>query len=224
MFHVEQDGWKRELLAAGAVQLDVSLADEAVSQLLVYASELQAWNRKVNLTGVTEAEEILVKHFLDSLIYSKYLRDHRDQSLLDVGTGAGFPGLPLKIACPSVTVTLLEPSEKKTAFLHHVIGTLKLEEIVVVSRRVQEFVRDCGNWARFQHIVTRAVNVAELLPHLARLLAPGGRVVLWRAQPLESLSSLSGLVVLKEIIYKLPRGHGQRRLVMLGTEGPVAVI
>lgn len=218
MFHVEHVAWKRNLLATGAAELNLSLADEAILQLLAYAGELQAWNRKVNLTGVTKEEEVFVKHFLDSLIYTQYVQDQPGESLLDVGAGAGFPGLPLKIARPGLSVTLLEPSAKKTAFLHHVIGTLRLERIVAVSRRVQEFARDRANWSRFRHIVTRAVNVVELLPYLSRLLAPGGQVVLWRSQPLETLPRQSGLVVLEEVLYQLPGGYGQRRLVLLGTE------
>src|SRR5574341_1111968 len=142
MFHVERAAWKRDLLASGASELEVPLPDEAITQLLVYSDELQAWNRRVNLTAVTEEGEILVKHFLDSLIYAKHLRVQSGDRLLDVGAGAGFPGLPLKIACPALAVPLLEPSGKKTAFLHHVIGTLGLERTVVVSRRVQEFARD----------------------------------------------------------------------------------
>jgi 16S rRNA (guanine527-N7)-methyltransferase len=223
-FHVEHAVWSRNLLAAGAAELEISLTQDAISQLYSYASELQAWNRKMNLTGPTSEEEIVVKHFLDSLIYTQYLPDQISESLLDVGTGAGFPGLPLKIVRPALAVTLLEPSEKKTAFLHHMIGTLGLEKIVVVSRRVQEFIRDPGNLARFRHVVTRAVNVAELLPSISRLLVPGGRLVLWRTQPLESLPQQSRLVMLKDIGYRLPRGHGQRRLVILGTQGAKAVI
>jgi 16S rRNA (guanine527-N7)-methyltransferase len=152
---------------------------------------------------------------LDSLIYAKHLQVQSGDSLLDVGTGAGFPGLPLKIACPALAVTLLEPSGKKTAFLHHMIGTLGFERTVVVSRRVQEFAGDPGNWGRFRHVVTRALNPSEIIPFIPSLLTSGGRVVLWRAQPLDFDPGRHGLSVVEEIGYRLPRGHGRRRLVVL---------
>lgn len=215
MFHVEHETWKRDLLAEGAAELEIPLSDESISQLIVYSTELLSWNRRVNLTAVKGEEEVLIKHFLDSLIYGKHLRFRSGDTLLDVGSGAGFPGVPLRILCPALNVTLLEPSSKKTAFLHHLIGTLGLKGTVVGSRRVQEFSRDPDSQGRFGHVATRALNPEEVLPFVPSLLAPEGRVVLWRARPLDLDPRSYGFSVADKINYRLPRGHGQRCLIIL---------
>ncbi|TAJ07613.1 MAG: 16S rRNA (guanine(527)-N(7))-methyltransferase RsmG, partial [Nitrospirae bacterium] len=131
MFHVEHrtgpDGKFLKALVDGATWLGVPLSRALADQCSVYFRELQAWNDKTNLTAITDEREIAVKHFLDSLVCSKAL-DHPEQArVMDVGSGAGFPGLPLKLMHPELDMTLLEPSQKKTAFLRHVIGTLELD-------------------------------------------------------------------------------------------------
>jgi len=214
MFHVERATWWRDLLIGGASELELQLTDQVIAQLIVYATELISWNRKINLTGIKDAKEIIVKHFLDSLVCTKFFQLRANDALLDIGSGAGFPGLPVKILFPAVSLTLLEPSGKKTAFLHHIIGTLGLDGAVVVSKRVQDFSRDPINHSRYAFAATRALSASEVLPFASPLLAPGGQLILWRTQPLEVTPGLHGFATLKEMIYRLPFGYGQRRLII----------
>jgi len=132
-------------LKQGLARLGIRLADHAaaVNRLVVYLDELLKWNRKINLVSRTAtAEEIIDKHFLDSLTLIPLLQDHaanrpRPLSLLDVGSGAGFPGLVLKAAMPGLAVTLVEPRQKRCFFLKHVSRTLTLAGVDVLQVRLQ---------------------------------------------------------------------------------------
>ena len=130
----------REQLLNGMEQLNLSIADHAVAKLLRYCQELQKWSQKINLIARdTPAAEIVEKHFLDSLTLLPLLHRHSgpSASLLDVGSGAGFPGLVLAAALPELRVTLLEPRQKRTAFLRHVIRTLALGNVQVREERLE---------------------------------------------------------------------------------------
>ncbi|MBU0502266.1 MAG: 16S rRNA (guanine(527)-N(7))-methyltransferase RsmG, partial [Candidatus Margulisbacteria bacterium] len=111
-----------------------------VSRLFdIYLKELLEWNKKFNLTAITDAEEIRIKHFQDSLAilpHTPQLTTHA--SLIDIGTGAGFPGIPLKIACPDIKLTLVEATRKKTEFLKHLVKVLELKEVEVIWGRAEE--------------------------------------------------------------------------------------
>jgi 16S rRNA (guanine527-N7)-methyltransferase len=213
MFHVEQ-AW-REAFVAGAQALQIPLTDFHIEQFYVYLKELLEWNKKVNLTSITDTREILVKHFLDSLAVDRCLRAGR---LLDIGSGAGFPGLPLKILNPDRDVTLLEPNHKKVAFLHHLIGMLSLSGISVVSKRLEELTQRFGGsehmacQPRFENIVSRAVALGPWLKHLRGLLADGGCVIWCRADYLDPTMQRTGFTVAREEAYALPEGYGRRVL------------
>ncbi len=120
MFHVEHSGAVAHWIRVGAAQLDIPLKEAQISQLVLYARELEKWNKKVNLTAARNDRELVVKHFLDSMFCGQALDLTRSVQLLDVGSGAGFPGLPLKILNQDLEVWLLEPNQKKTAFLRHI--------------------------------------------------------------------------------------------------------
>ncbi|UCD85401.1 MAG: 16S rRNA (guanine(527)-N(7))-methyltransferase RsmG, partial [Deltaproteobacteria bacterium] len=117
----------RELLISGAEEFGVSLDKEKAERFGLYLKELKRWNRKVNLTSLVEDREIIIKHFLDSLTPLKYLS--KQSFILDLGSGGGFPGVPLKIAEPSLKVVLLESSKKKNSFLNHITSALSLQGI-----------------------------------------------------------------------------------------------
>ena len=118
-----------ELLRAGTEALGLSLNPATLRQFLFYSDELLKWNTRINLTGLKSAQDIVVKHFLDSLAVWPWVKDLA--SLADIGTGAGFPGLPLKLALPHLHLTLIEPTGKKTAFLHFVMAQLGLSDVEV---------------------------------------------------------------------------------------------
>jgi 16S rRNA (guanine527-N7)-methyltransferase len=214
MFHVEQ-GWGK-VLREGAHDLQITLDDDHIAQFQRYLKELKAWNGRINLTSITDNKEIAIKHFLDSLLCSKVLIAG---PLLDIGSGAGFPGLPLKILHPDLDVTLLEPNRKKTAFLHHLIGTLQLKRIVVVSRTVEELADDTHFAGRFANLVTRALDVQPFFQQLRSLITSGGRLILCRSRPLETKSRRGSFELLNEVRYTLPGGLGERVLAVLQLEG-----
>jgi 16S rRNA (guanine527-N7)-methyltransferase len=214
---VEHESWQ-SLLIKGGSAFEIQLDDQMLDKFSRYLKELRRWNEKVNLSALECPEEIAIKHFLDSLAGLKALT-RRGTTVLDIGTGAGFPGLPLKIVDPTFELTLLEPSSKKTAFLRHIIGTLGLRAATVVTQRIEHLVRDEGYRGRYAYAVTRAVNVTAFLSALPLLLQEGGQAVLWRTRELEPDIRLRGLRVVNEVPYALPEHDGVRRLIVMERSG-----
>src|SRR5574337_1146117 len=138
-----------EHLVSGAKQvLGLDLSPPQVAAFRTYAAELAAWNLKFNLTAIKNPAEVEIKHFLDSLTCLLAIRAARHSSnftLIDVGTGAGFPGIPLKIACPEMRLTLVESVGKKVAFLEHVAGRLGLNQVTILKARGEEVGREAAH-------------------------------------------------------------------------------
>jgi len=168
-----------QVFRSGLERLDLALGDEQVNSLVLYCRELRKWNRKVNLVARnTLLTDLVDRHFLDSLTLLPLLARFADMtgSLLDVGSGAGFPGLAVKIACPSLNVILLEPRERRAAFLRHVIRLLALDGIDVLVCRTDELV--AGTDTPYTVITGRAVaDVAAFLRMVGHLASPGTLVI-----------------------------------------------
>ncbi len=214
MFHVEQTLFV-DILIDGSSTFGIKLDTSQVSALTSYYRELDRWNQKINLTATHDTREIAIKHFLDSLLFGQALDQRTDASLLDVGSGAGFPGLPLKVLVPGLRVTLLEPNEKKTSFLRHVIGTLDLRDVSVASRSLRDFCREPTHQGQFSYVTTRAVSAEQVLPLSSTLLEKRGRAILCFANALECDTGQYGLKVSHEFRYELPHGYGRRVLTVL---------
>ena len=156
-------------LVEGAAALSVPLDDVQAEQFRRYSDELAAWNRRVNLTAVTDPHEVVAKHFLDSLSVAAALPSGaREQSLrlLDVGSGGGFPGIPLKIAFPQWRVALLEATGKKATFLEHVVGLLRLDGASVIAGRAETIAHDPAHREAYDVVVSRAVAPMAVLAEL----------------------------------------------------------
>jgi 16S rRNA (guanine527-N7)-methyltransferase len=167
------------------------------------------WSEKMNLTAMETERDIVSKHFLDSLAAFKLFDSRPGLRVLDVGSGAGFPGMVLKLQAPDLAVTLLEPSTKKAAFLYHLVGTLGVPGLVIQTKRIEAFEEGI-----FDLIVCRALKPELVLSTAPRLLAPRGRVLLYRVTPLEDAPKK--YQILKQISFSLPFLEAPRTLTLLG--------
>lgn len=151
---------------------------EKLAQFLRLREELLDWNTRVNLTAITDPAEVLLKHFLDSLSLLEVDSSQRAR-VLDIGAGAGFPGLPLKIARPQWEIVLLEATGKKVAFQRHIIETLGLQAIEAIHGRAEEIAHQATYRASFDLVTARAVaSLPALLEYAAPFCRVGGRVLL----------------------------------------------
>jgi len=172
---IESPEWVR-LIAAGAAALGLEPGPDQIALFARHGQALLEWNAVTNLTTITRAEDVALSHFLDSLAAAAAVP--AGSRVLDVGSGGGFPGLPLHVAVPGLRTTLLDASRKKVSFLRHVIRTLRLERIDAMHARVEDLHRVPGHAGHYEVVVSRAfASMADLLRAAWPLVAPGGRVV-----------------------------------------------
>jgi 16S rRNA (guanine527-N7)-methyltransferase len=166
-----------DLLAPISARWGIRLDEQALQRFARYADELVRWNERVNLTRITSPRDIVVRHFLDSLACAQGF-PAPPSSLIDVGTGAGFPGLPLKIIWPDARVVLSDSIGKKTAFLRHIVTALELDNVEVVTARAEELGRDPAHREQYEGVVARAVaDLAVLAEYCLPLCHLGGRFI-----------------------------------------------
>ncbi len=165
-----------EKLITGAKKLGLQLSPRQLEQFSIYYQELIDWNQRVNLTAITEYEEVQIKHFLDSLTVTLAFKppiSNTDLRLIDVGTGAGLPGLVLKILFPDIKLVLLEATAKKAAFLRHLYSKLKLDNIETIIGRAEEVAHLAQYREQFDVVLSRGVAP---LPTLIELTLPFGSI------------------------------------------------
>ncbi len=180
-----------EILAAGAGELGLALSPRQLGQFQTYYSELAEWNRRINLTAITGCGEVQVRHFLDSLTALLALPKppRAGLSLADVGSGGGFPGLPLKLALPEIHLTLIESTGKKARFLERVVDLLGLGGVEVVAERAETAARRGELRESFDATASRGVaRLSTLLEYTLPFCRLGGRVVLLRKGVEEELA------------------------------------
>ncbi len=166
---------QQELSRAAESLFALRLTDGQLHAFALYARELQAWNLRVNLTAITDPHEIELKHFLDSLSCLLALTPRPEDSVVDVGSGAGFPGIPLKIAYPQIRMVLVESIRKKAEFCRHLVQLLGLEGVEVVQARAELIGRSAEHRGSYDWAVARAVaRLPVLLEYLLPLLRVGG--------------------------------------------------
>lgn len=158
-----------EKLIRGAKGLGLDLTLRQVKQFQIYYRELVSWNKRVNLTAIVDYDEVQVKHFLDSLTLVPVLNAALILRVLDVGSGAGLPGVPLKIVCPSISLTLLDSVAKKTSFLSYLVARLELDSVEILTERAENLAQKEGYREQFDLVLSRAVGT---LPTLIELTLP----------------------------------------------------
>ena len=164
------------LIIDGARAFQTRVDHQMARQFSLHARELIKWNRKINLTAITDPGEIALKHFLDSIAPARWIPP--SSSLLDIGSGGGFPGIPLKVLIPSLSVTLIDGSRKKISFLKHSIRTLQLKNIDARQIRAEELTKDADVTARFDVIIGRALSSLAAFVRVALpLLADRGIII-----------------------------------------------
>jgi 16S rRNA (guanine527-N7)-methyltransferase len=177
------------VLQAGCEELDLTLSPDQLAQFERYYRELVAWNRRFNLTAITDEKDVQIKHFLDCLaglpLLAEELRESlpltRPLSLVDVGAGAGFPGLPLKIAAPALSLSLIDGTGKKIRFLNQMVDALRLTNVTVVQGRAEELGRQAIYRAQYDLVTARAVApLNTLVEYLLPLVRMGGLVVIYK--------------------------------------------
>jgi len=169
------DDWSNFLIDhARAIEIDL---DHAQNRLFcAHAIELIKWTQKINITTITDPTEIASNHFLDSLVPARFIPP--EAAMLDIGSGGGFPGIPLKILFPKLSVTLIDASRKKVSFLKHVIRTLKLENIEALHIRAEDLANHPSYINRFDVIISRALSTLDFFVSLALpFLAEGGIII-----------------------------------------------
>ena len=201
-------------LKRGLIALGLTLAPDTQEKLLDYIALIEKWNRVYNLTAIREPERMVSHHLLDSLAVAPHLHAKR---LLDVGSGAGLPGIPLALANPDMQVTLLDSNHKKAAFLNQAVMELKLKNAEVCAERVESWQTE----RRFDVIISRAFSdMGEFVRITRHLLAPGGLFAAMKGlHPYEEIEKLlPGFNVRQILPLAVPGLDGARHLVLIGQD------
>ena len=175
-------------ISKGAASLNLTLGEAEIERLSKLLTELERWNRRINLTAIRDLNEMVAGHILDSLVVAPYLHGKR---VLDIGTGPGFPGLPLAVVEPGREFVLLDSNGKKISFVQHAIGELGLDNVSAVKARIEDYAPE----ARFDTVTARALaTVPRLIELSAHLVGEDGRLLALKGRyPAEELEAINAL-------------------------------
>jgi 16S rRNA (guanine527-N7)-methyltransferase len=216
---VEQHAHLSTLLETYSTRIGVPLKTEQLKQFMIYLEELQKWNRSINLTSINSGEEIIIKHFVDSFSCLTIEPIKHGANLLDVGTGAGFPGIPLKIVRQDLNITLIEPVQKKVSFLYFIVGLLRLENVKIFYGTLEQFMAKDHSDRLFDYVTTRALKYSVLLQHGQGLMTDHGRAILYLSHPINRAELSNHWSVVTEQQFDLPMNFGQRSIAVLSISG-----
>jgi 16S rRNA (guanine527-N7)-methyltransferase len=198
----------KEFLHEGLKELGIEPGDSIISRFMIYIRELKKWSRAYNLTAIKEDRDIVIKHFLDSLLYLTAIPEGR-WNICDIGSGAGFPGVPIAIVRPELNIVLNEPSRKKAAFLRHIKRMLSLDNVEVLECRVED-IRD----RLFDIVVTRALfSIRDLIKKAGHILKRDGFFVLSKGPAEDEFKNVPDNIKCEVIAAVVLAGLLQRKII-----------
>lgn len=199
----------REFTISSIRELGLTIRESQAEQLMLYLAHLIEWNKTINLTAIIDPKEIIIKHFVDSLVALVSTNFPQSGLVLDVGSGGGFPGIPLKIMRSDMRLVLVEPVQKKTSFLNSVIGLLRLQNVSAFNGTIEQYIKRPAHDI-VDMIVVRALKFEEIRKHISVLLTSRGRVVLYRTEPIKNQEIGEEFHLVSETVLVLPQGSGKR--------------
>ncbi len=209
----------RDILVEGAREFGVELSEIQVELFIEYLDNLQSWNKNINLTAVRNEKEIIVAHFLDSISVVPIIEDNK--TLLDIGSGGGFPGIPLKIVRPELRVTLLDSVNKKVSFMKDTVRKLELKDINAIWGRAEDPENNIPR-KHFDYIVTRAVgSISDTLELSSPYVSKDGVIILMRGKKgsdewtMESENIASGYELVDSQEFTLPGSDLARTIIVV---------
>ena len=205
-----------DCLEKGADVLGLNLSPDQTGLLAAHARELMHWNAKMNLTAITDIRLVAYKHFVDALAAARFLE--RPARVMDIGSGAGFPAVPMKVIYPNLDITMVDAVRKKVSFLNHVVRTLKLDNISALHARVEDLAKDPGHFQMYDAVTARGfADLGKLAKLACPMLAPGGKIyALKGAHALEEITpKLKKQFHITHETYCLPLVDAQRFVVIL---------
>ena len=215
---MEHEKELRELTINSGGELGLTIGENHAEQFMRYLTHLIEWNKSINLTTITDPKEIIIKHFIDSLAALAATNFAQGCRVLDVGSGGGFPGIPLKIMRSDMQVVLVEPVQKKCSFLNSIIGLLKLHDVSTFAGTIEQYTRHPISQV-IDTIVLRALKYEEIRKYIPALLMSKGKLVLYRTEVIKEEEIGEHFHLLTETAFLLPQGLGTRVITVMEKNG-----
>jgi 16S rRNA (guanine527-N7)-methyltransferase len=216
---VEHETELREFTISSVIELGLTIEDSQADQFIRYLAHLIEWNKVINLTAIIDPREIIIKHFVDSLFALVATSFSQNGVVLDVGSGGGFPGIPLKIMKSDMRLVLAEPIQKKCSFLNSIIGRLKLQDVSTFDGTIEQYAKRSIRHV-IDTVVVRALKYEEIRKHIPELLTSKGKVVLYRTEPIKKQEIGEGFHLVSETVFSLPQGSGNRVVTVIESDNP----
>jgi 16S rRNA (guanine527-N7)-methyltransferase len=208
------------LLKKGLEELGLAPQEDLINAFMTFLSELKKWNKAYNLTGLNKDEDIVIKHFLDSLLYLTAM-PAGEIKVADIGSGAGFPGVPIKIIRPEIEMYLVEPTKKKCAFLRHIVRQLRLKKTEVIEKRIEEIKVTRELSSPVDIAVSRALfDVKEFIKKASHILKPGGKLILSKGPKVTEELETLGEIRYELLDVGLPLSQITRHIIVVAPKTP----
>ena len=197
------------LIISSGKKLGLTIEEIHAEQFLKYLTHLIEWNRAINITAIVDPNEVIIKHFVDSLAALVTTSFSKNSLVLDVGSGGGFPGIPLKIIRSDLRLVLVEPVQKKCSFLNSLIGLLKLQDVSTFNGTIEQYAKGALKHT-VDTVVIRALKYKEIQMHIPALLTTKGKVILYRTETVNNEDIGDDFHLVNEKVLMLPQGSGKR--------------